>query len=727
MKRLEKYGMTAIAVSLFSILLFPQIASAFDYAQPLIQASNDSEYTASNTVQTEDGSILKWKNDGTSAAKIVGYETLTKDLKIPSSIDGKQVIAIGDLAISGAVVPNSTFSNATQLETVYIPDTVKIISGMDFEGCSNLVSVRMPSQLAYMGMATFSGCTSLKHIELPDTLSNIDQAAFTGCASLTEISIPTNVQTISDGAFAGCSKLECVTFNGTALKTIGGGAFQGTAIRNIDLPASTSEIDNAAFAECVNLMSIYIPSTIKSIADQAFDHKVLIRTDDRYSSNLNRFVSKNQHALIAGTLDDYRLHVNTWSYDYTGSPIEPEFTLTNLGYDFPLEYANISYVDNTMPGTASVSVTSDYVSGVATDTFTINQVDIQEAIADDIPPQQYDGNELHPTLHLTYRGYTLVEGRDYTTTCTVFGYLKEGTVTCTGINGFKGTLAIDFKLVLKPITITFLSNDGTPVPPLTVGYSDWQYAEDYLDSYEPTRGFSRFDGWFLDVKLTKRLDFISDFPKDNVTVYAKWRPENSWYPFGFVDVTENTSHVEDIQWLGWHKISKGWENKYGDYEYRPLDNVKRADMAAFLYRLAGSPAFTPSKSDLARFSDVNKGTPHYKEICWLASTGVSEGWMLPTGKREFRPYDNIARADMSAFLYRLAGKPAFNPDGKGAFSDVTAATPHCREILWLAHVNVSQGWTDKAGVTSFRPLANIARCDMAAFMHRMVAYGLLDI
>lgn len=49
-----------------------------------------------------------------------------------------------------------------------------------------------------------------------------------------------------------------------------------------------------------------------------------------------------------------------------------------------------------------------------------------------------------------------------------------------------------------------------------------------------------------------------------------------------------------------------------------METVKRQDMAAFLYRLAGSPAFeAPAESP---FSDVDASTPHYAEVCWLAGS-----------------------------------------------------------------------------------------------------------
>jgi hypothetical protein len=38
---------------------------------------------------------------------------------------------------------------------------------------------------------------------------------------------------------------------------------------------------------------------------------------------------------------------------------------------------------------------------------------------------------------------------------------------------------------------------------------------------------------------------------------------------------------------------------------------------------------------------------------WLAESGISEGWKHEDGTAEFRPYANVARADMAAFLHRM--------------------------------------------------------------------------
>ena len=211
-----------------------------------------------------------------------------------------------------------------------------------------------------------------------------------------------------------------------------------------------------------------------------------------------------------------------------------------------------------------------------------------------------------------------------------------------------------------------------------------------------------------------------------------WRAGGESYTVGyseqespFIDVNWSTPHEAHILWLAQNGVSKGWDVP-GGREFRPYVNVARADMAAFLYRLVGEPAYTPSKQDIQKFRDVTWNTPHAKEIWWLASTGISAGWDMG-GYAEFRPYAEVARADMAAFLFRLAGKPAFYPsyEERQAFSDVNSYTPHVREILWLASTGVSTGWDLGGGVKEFRPYVIVTRCDMAAFLHRMSDYDLL--
>ena len=204
--------------------------------------------------------------------------------------------------------------------------------------------------------------------------------------------------------------------------------------------------------------------------------------------------------------------------------------------------------------------------------------------------------------------------------------------------------------------------------------------------------------------------------------------EISW---PFKDVNGDTFHADDILWLCDNEITSG----FPDNTFRPLDSVARCDMAAFLFRLARKwgvvdDSWQPSAAQQSAFSDVNENTPHAREVWWLASQGISGGWEVAGGKKEFRPYAMVARQDMAAFLFRLAraagrgdagGSWQASEESKARFRDVSATAPdnHHDEVWWLAEKGVSTGWDVGGGKYEFRGLLNVARCDMAAFLRRM--------
>ena len=121
----------------------------------------------------------------------------------------------------------------------------------------------------------------------------------------------------------------------------------------------------------------------------------------------------------------------------------------------------------------------------------------------------------------------------------------------------------------------------------------------------------------------------------------------------FIDVDPSHPFYKEIVWLSAQGITNGWTTPSGT-EYRPSQPITRDAMAAFLYRYAGKPASDPPAT--SPFADVPTDNSFYTEITWLASTGISTGWSVPTGK-EYRPYNNITRDAMAAFLYRYDSRP----------------------------------------------------------------------
>lgn len=198
---------------------------------------------------------------------------------------------------------------------------------------------------------------------------------------------------------------------------------------------------------------------------------------------------------------------------------------------------------------------------------------------------------------------------------------------------------------------------------------------------------------------------------DTATTYVA--PEIS----PFQDIVPSQQFYRDMTWLSAQGISTGWKTGSGSATYRPLTSINRDAMAAFIYRMAGSPAYTAPQN--SAFTDVTTSHPFYKEISWLATLGISTGWETSVGTRTFRPDLPIGRDAMAAFLYRASGYPSFTPPARSPFKDVSPGQQFYKEMTWLSANDISTGWTEPDGTATYRPLTDIKRDAMAAFLYRL--------
>ncbi|MBW3091157.1 InlB B-repeat-containing protein [Bifidobacterium miconisargentati] len=275
--------------------------------------------------------------------------------------------------------------------------------------------------------------------------------------------------------------------------------------------------------------------------------------------------------------------------------------------------------------------------------------------------------------------------------------------------GLKYALTVD-NAPVSTATVTFDTQGGSKVDAQTVAKGST-----VSRPADPTKSGYAFAGWYTKASGGQAFDFDSPIRRD-ITVYAHWNKTSTKYTF--VDVNDLTPHHDDIQWLADTGISTGWNTSKGK-EFRGMNTVVRQDMAAFLYRLAGSPTFDVSKAKNP-FADVTEKTSHYKEILWLADTGIAKGYVAANGTVTFGGMTPVYRQDMAAFLHRLADYQQANPQlsGNVEFVDVNEKTPHYQDIEWLARTGVSTGWNEDDGA-KFHGERYVVRQDMAAFLHRM--------
>lgn len=114
----------------------------------------------------DSGFEYQTKADGT--VKIVGYQGQSKDVVIPSHIDGKTVDEI-----DGYKIGNNT------IETLVIPEGVTTIGKESFNYCTNLRSITLPSTLTNIGDSAFRKCV-FNEIVLPNSIHSIGSKALDG-------------------------------------------------------------------------------------------------------------------------------------------------------------------------------------------------------------------------------------------------------------------------------------------------------------------------------------------------------------------------------------------------------------------------------------------------------------------------------------------------------------------------------------------------------------------
>ena len=90
----------------------------------------------------------------------------------------------------------------------------------------------------------------------------------------------------------------------------------------------------------------------------------------------------------------------------------------------------------------------------------------------------------------------------------------------------------------------------------------------------------------------------------------------------FSDVPDDHPFCPEIDWMADHDIAEGWP----DGTYRPLRHVSRAAMAAFAYRLAGFERGPDPTCDERPFPDVAIDNPFCGEIAWARDNGISTGY-----------------------------------------------------------------------------------------------------
>ena len=152
---------------------------------------------------------------------------------------------------------------------------------------------------------------------------------------------------------------------------------------------------------------------------------------------------------------------------------------------------------------------------------------------------------------------------------------------------------------------------------------------------------------------------------------------------------------------------------YPEGDFRPAGSMTRAEAAAMFARLMVESMYINHHYQ-ATFSDVKPSDWFYREVEYLASYGIINGYDEKGGGRYFNPQGYITRAEFA----KMASK--FNTAAVGNYSNSFKDVPSNHWALYYINSVASAQWVKGYEDGTFRPNSDIRRVEVVTIVNRMV-------
>ena len=179
-----------------------------------------------------------------------------QNLPIEQKLTLPKVTSVGAHAFEG-----------TNITGVTIPDGVTTIGDRAFANTPTEGHVTIPDGVTHLGNEVFSN-TKISTVFLPNSVTMLSQGLFQGCKNLNQVYVPDNYTGMGNYAFDGCEALTTVRLSANTT-TMGEYSMQGTPMDYVKVPSKVEVLSRGAFKNSKNLVSLALPASLKSVEAEA--------------------------------------------------------------------------------------------------------------------------------------------------------------------------------------------------------------------------------------------------------------------------------------------------------------------------------------------------------------------------------------------------------------------------------------------------------------------------
>jgi hypothetical protein len=188
------------------------------------------------------------------------YSDYAEVLKCSDKVTGEIVISSEIEGVPVTRICENAFLNCSDINSVSLPEGIRIIGESAFEGCTSLVNFKNQLGIKQIGPSAFKGCTSLESFSNPIPINSADQII--DCTALIKLELadtgePTLLTNLTLKNF---SKLESFSIPDNYVLNSNFTMNNCPMIKEIKLPV-VSSLESVVISDCSSLTNIIFPET----------------------------------------------------------------------------------------------------------------------------------------------------------------------------------------------------------------------------------------------------------------------------------------------------------------------------------------------------------------------------------------------------------------------------------------------------------------------------------